>query len=211
MHFRLLVLSFIVFMATACGFAASEVRPVTEAKAKSDIRADATDKADYVLQPSDLIRVKVFQEEGLTNEMRVSQAFTVSLSLIGEIDVRNLTVRKAQEHIRSLYDRDYLVNPQVSLIVLEYSKRSVNVLGSVNGQGQVQFPPEQGLTLLDAISKAGGFSRLADRKRVKLTRTSPDGKKETLIINADDIAGGATTETWPLIPDDVIFVPERVL
>ena len=133
------------------------------------------------------------------------------MALIGEIDVRNLTVRKAQEHIRSLYDRDYLVNPQVSLIVLEYSKRSVNVLGSVNGQGQVQFPPEQGLTLLDAISKAGGFSRLADRKRVKLTRTSPDGKKETLIINADDIAGGATTETWPLIPDDVIFVPERVL
>ena len=211
MYFRQSVLGLIAAMATACGFAASEGRPITEAKTTSDIRSDATDKADYMLQPSDLIRVKVFQEEGLTNEMRVSQAFTVSLSLIGEIDVRNLTVRRAQELIRSLYDRDYLVNPQVSLIVLEYSKRSVNVLGSVNGQGQVQFPPEQGLTLLDAISKAGGFSRLADRKRVKLTRTSPDGKKETLIINADDIAGGATTETWPLIPDDVIFVPERVL
>lgn len=144
-------------------------------------------------------------------EVRVSQEYTITLPLIGTVDVRNKTLRQAQDLIRDLYNRDYLVNPQVNIIVLEYSKRTVNVLGSVNTPGAVPFPPEQGMTLLDAIAKAGGFSRLADRKRLKLTRTTPDGKIDNYIINADEIIQGSSSKSWPLLKDDVIFVPERVL
>lgn len=132
------------------------------------------------------------------------------LPLIGGIDVKGKTVRQLQETIRELYDRDYLVNPQVNVFVLEYSKRIVNVLGSVNSPGVVIFPQEQGLTLLDAISRVGGFSRLADRKRVKLTRTV-DGKTSNYIINVDEVIQGTANDAWPLVPDDVIYVPERIL
>lgn len=166
---------------------------------------------DYELQPSDTLRVQVFQEDDLMREVRVSQEYTITLPLIGTVDVRNKTLRQAQDEIRDLYNRDYLVNPQVNIIVLEYSKRTVNVLGSVNTPGAIAFPPEQGMTLLDAIAKAGGFSRLADRKRLKLTRTSPDGKIDNYIINADEIIQGSSAKSWPLMKDDVIFVPERVL
>ena len=113
--------------------------------------------------------------------------------------------------IRALYDRDYLVNPQVNVIVTEYSRRSVNVIGSVNTPGVVLFPQEEGLTLLDAITRAGGFSRLADKRRIKLTRTLSDGKVENYTINADEIIEGTAKDQWNLLKDDVIFVPERVL
>lgn len=167
-------------------------------------------KPDYILQASDLLRVQIFQEEDLTREVRVSQEYRIVLPLIGAIDAKGKTVSQLQETIRELYDRDFLVNPQVNLFVLDYAKRSVNVLGSVNSPGAVMFPQEQGLTLLDAIARVGGFSRLADRKKVKLTRTV-DGKSNTYIINVDEVIQGTSGESWALIQDDVIFVPERIL
>jgi polysaccharide biosynthesis/export protein len=173
--------------------------------------APASISSDYVLQPSDLLRVQVFQEEDLMREVRISQEYTITLPLIGTLDMRNKSIRQAESYIRGLYDRDYLVNPQVNIIVLEYAKRTVNVLGSVNTPGSVPFPPEQGMTLLDAISRAGGFNRLADRKRIKLTRTTPDNRNENYIINADEIIQGSTAQSWQLLKDDIIFVPERVL
>ncbi len=167
-------------------------------------------RPDYVLQASDLLRVQIFQEEDLTREVRVSQEYKVGLPLIGSIEVKGKTVREVQELIRDLYDRDFLVNPQVNVFVLEYAQRSVNVIGSVNVPGVVMFPQEQGMNLLDAISRVGGFSRLADRRRLKLTRTV-DGKTNTFLINADDLIQGNATEPWVLVQDDVIFVPERIL
>ncbi|WP_425496019.1 polysaccharide biosynthesis/export family protein [Opitutus terrae] len=172
--------------------------------------APSVSRSDYVLLPSDLLRVQIFQEEDLTREVRISQENTINLPLIGAITTKGKNVRQLQEEIRDLYDHDYVVNPQVNVFVLEYAKRSVNVIGSVTTPGVVLFPQEQGLTLLDAISRVGGFNRLADRRKVKLTRTI-EGKVNTYIINADDIIEGNTSANWPLVQDDVIFVPERIL
>ncbi|MCW5549001.1 MAG: polysaccharide export protein [Opitutaceae bacterium] len=169
------------------------------------------ERSDYLLQPADLLRVQIFQEDDLTREVRISQEYTISLPLVGSIELRGRTLADAQRIIRDLYDRDYLVNPQVNVIVLEYAKRTVNVIGSVNSPGAVPFPQEEGLTLLDAITRAGGFNRFADRRRVRLTRTDAQGATVNYTINADDIIQGNAKETWPLQRDDVIFVPERLL
>ena len=168
-------------------------------------------KSDYILQASDLLKVQVFQEEDLTREVRVSQEYTIVLPMIGSVDLKGKTLRQAEEMIRERYDRDYLVNPQVNVMVLDYAKRTVNVLGSVNTPGAVLFPQEEALTLLDAISRAGGFNRLADRKHVKLSRTTPDGRTEAVEINTDDLIKSGNTKSFTLQRDDVIFVPERVL
>lgn len=183
----------------------------SQASRSEAAKADAPGKLDYVLQPSDLIRVQVFQEEDLNREVRISQECSVNLPLIGSVDLTGKTARQAEEVIRGLLERDYLVNPQVNLIVVEYVPRNVLVSGSVGAQGVVPFPREQGLTLIDAISRAGGFTRLADKKRVTLKRTNADGRSETFTINAEDLMKGDTTETWPLQPNDVITVPERIL
>lgn len=185
--------------------------PLAILHAADDIPASSPARSDYILQASDLLRIQVFQEDDLTREVRISQEYTIVLPMIGSVDLRGKTLRQAEEFIRDRYDRDFLVNPQVNVIVLEYAKRTVNVMGSVNNPGAVLFPEEQELTLLDAISRAGGFNRLADRRRVKLSRTLPDGRTESTEINTDDLIKSGNTKSYILQRDDVIFVPERIL
>ncbi len=196
-HLHLLLL----LLSGLCGLtrAAEETKPATPAEA-----------TDYVLQPSDLIRVLIFQEPDLLREVRITQEYTITLPLIGTIDLRDKTVRQAEEIIRSLYDKDYLVNPQVNLTVLEYTQRTVQVVGAVNNPGSVVFPPEQKMGLVEAIARAGGQSRIADLKRVQLTRTSAEGKTETSIVNVVDLMKGASGEQWLLRKGDVILVPEKL-
>ena len=173
--------------------------------------AGASDIAkDYTLEPGDVVSVKVFQEPDLDRELRVSQEGDLYLPLIGKVEAQGRTIAAVEQTVREAYDRDFLVNPQINIVVLKYQVRTVNVLGSVNQPQAVEYPPEQRLTILDAISRAGGFSRLADRRRVRLTRTLPGGRTENTTVNTDELMSGAKD---PLIlqKDDVIFVPERVL
>jgi polysaccharide export outer membrane protein len=175
------------------------------------VRAQApVASADYVLQPLDLLQVRVFQEPDMDREVRISQDFVVTLPLIGRVELRGLTVRDAEQRIRDLYDRDFLVNPQINIIVLQYARRTVNVLGAVSGAGEIEFPREEGLTLLDAIARAGGFTRLADRRRIRLTRRMESGDLENFVINADELIDGNSPRVWTLQNNDLIFVPERV-
>lgn len=165
-------------------------------------------RKDYELQPGDVLRLQVFQEPELEREVRVSQEGEISLPLIGKVAVKNRTLAQSEQLVRELYDRDYLVNPQVTIVVLKYHVRTVNVLGMVNSPQSVEYPPEQDLSLLDAISRAGGFNRLADRRRVRLTRTHADGRVENFTVNTDELVSGTSTKTWVLQRDDVVFVPE---
>jgi polysaccharide export outer membrane protein len=87
----------------------------------------------------------------------------------------------------------------------------VFVYGAVTTPGVVIFQQEQGLVLVDAISRAGSFNRLADKKRVTLKRTAPTGSVETFTINMEEVIRGDSTKIWSLQPGDVINVPEKIL
>lgn len=171
-------------------------------------------RPDYVLEPQDVIRIQVFQEDDINKQcdgLSVSQECTVTLPLIGTISVRDKTVHQAEEMIRSLYDRDYIVNPQVTLTVIKYAERTVNVMGSVTNQGRIQFPQERGLSIVDALSLAGGQTRLADLKHVRLTRRNTNGDPETSIIDVDGMTKKGGPDPVMLQPDDIVYVPERIL
>jgi len=165
----------------------------------------------YVLHPMDLLKLQVFQEPDLDRELRVSQDSTITVPLIGVVDLKGRTIHEAEELITELYARDYLVNPQINITILEYAPRTVNVLGAVNAPGAVAMPPEKSFTLLDAIARAGGFSRLANRGRVSLTRSLPGGRTENFTVNADQLVSGDAANRWPMHDGDVVYVPERVL
>jgi polysaccharide export outer membrane protein len=167
--------------------------------------------ATYKLRPMDLVKVQVFQEPDLDRELRVSQDFTVVVPLIGVVNIKDRTVRDVELLITDLYQRDYLVNPQINITVIEYSQRTINVLGAVNSPGSVLIPPEKNITLLDAIARSGGFSRLANRNRVSLTRTQSDGQTANFTVDADQLVSGDSSNRAPVQDGDVIFVPERML
>jgi polysaccharide export outer membrane protein len=174
--------------------------------AKSGVKS-----AFYVLHPMDLVKIQVYHEPELEREVRVSQDHTIVMPLIGVVDVKDRTLRDTEMMMTDLYQRDYLVNPQINITVLEYGQRTVNVLGAVNTPGAVPIPPEKEFRLLDAIARAGGFSRLATRSRISLTRTRANGQTENFVINADQLMSGDAANQWLVQEGDIIVVPERML
>lgn len=173
----------------------------------------ATDP-QHVLQPQDIVRVEIFQEDDLNKQcdgLSVSQNSTLTLPLIGTVSVKDKTVQQVQSEITALYNQDYLVNPQITVSVVKYASRSVNVIGSVTKQGRVDFPPARGLSIIDAISLAGGQTRLADLKHVKLTRINANGESVVRQIDVDAMMKRAGSEPVMLKPGDIIYVPERML
>ncbi len=176
----------------------------------SPAKSPESTAVDYTLQPLDLLRVVVFQEPDLERQVRISQEWAINLPLIGSVDLTGKSVRQAEELVRARYDAEFLKNPQITITVLEYTPRTVQVLGAVNQPGAIAFTPEQQMTIMEAIAKAGGQSRIADIRKVRLTRQTGD-KTEIFTINLDDLMKGSSTEKWPLIKGDVLFVPERIL
>jgi polysaccharide export outer membrane protein len=194
---------FSALLAALCPFGRSAEPPAQNATVATPV--------DYTLQPLDLIRVVVFQEPDLERQVRISQEYTINLPLIGQLDLTGKSVRQAEEMIRARYDADYLKNPQITITVLEYTPRTVQVLGAVNSPGAIAFTPEQQMTIMEAIARAGGQSRVSDIRRVRLTRQGAAGKTEIFTINLDDLMKGNASEKWSLQKGDVIFVPERIL
>jgi len=210
MFSRVATVSFLLFGLTT---AFSSYAASAKADSTGALVANVT-KGDYVLQPQDVIRVQVFQEDDINRQgeaLSLSQESTISLPLIGTVSLKGKSVRQAEDMIRDLYDRDFIVNPQVSVTVVKYAERTVNVIGSVTNQGRIQFPQERGLTIVDAISLAGGQTRLADLRHVKLTRKSASGDTDVSIIDVDAMMKTAGRDQVQLEPGDVIFVPERML
>ncbi len=198
-------------LATAVALLLGSSLSCVSALAAKDEARPAGRLATYQLRPMDLVKVQVLHEPDLDRELRISQDYTIVVPLIGVVEVKERTVRDAELLITELYQRDYLVNPQINITVLEYSQRTINVLGAVNSPGSVVIPPEKNITLLDAIARSGGFSRLANRNKVSLTRTKPDGQTVNYTINADQLVSGDSNSHSTIQDGDVLFVPERML
>jgi polysaccharide export outer membrane protein len=166
--------------------------------------------SNYVLRASDIVEVSVFNEHDLRKAVRVESDNTVSLPLIGRVRIGEMTVAEAQELITQLYDRDFIVNPQVSLLVLEFSMETVRILGAVNSPGVVSIPPDRGLTLTDAIAGSNGISRLGNSRSVQIRRVNEDGSTRVLDVNFDQILSDPNARDIPLRDGDTIFVRERI-
>lgn len=163
-----------------------------------------------MISPLDYLRVALFvaDEIQFETEVRVSQSGTITLPHLGTVKVVGKSIEEMRDALYVPYNRDYYVNPYIDVVVLSYSERSVTVIGKVNRQGLIPFPSEEGLTLLEAIAMAGGWSadRLADKRNVTITRTNDDGEKFVIEVDAREI----TTQDYPLQEGDLINVPERL-
>ncbi len=195
----------VLFMLACAGMSAQTGGSESQAGGGSIAASDS-----YVISPLDYLRVSLFvaDEVQFSTEMRVSQSGTITVPHLGSVHVAGKSIDEARQALWVPFDKDYYVNPHIDIIVLQYSERSVTVIGKVNRQGQVPFPSEKGLTLLEAIAFAGGWSndRLADKGSVTITRTDPSGEKTVIEVDARKL----TTQDYPLQEGDLINVPERI-
>lgn len=150
---------------------------------------------NYKLGPGDHVRITVFGQKDLTGEYAVDGSGMLAFPLIGQVKAGGLTADELEQAITKKLNPDYLKNPSVSVQVLTY--RPFYIVGEVKKPGG--YPYVSGMTAINAVALAGGFTYRAREGSFYLDRVGKDGKKTRL---------DATPDT-PVEPGDVITVRER--
>jgi polysaccharide export outer membrane protein len=181
----------------------------TEAKAAPQLPGSVA--GDYRIAPRDLVQFQIFDEPDLLSVQRVSESGEIGVPMLATFHVGGLTLREAERAMIEAYIQGgFFVKPQVILSVQTYGPRTVSVLGQVNKPDQLDFPVERDLmSIVQAITRAGGFTRVAKTDAVKVVRTT-NGKEEQFIVNMGAFLDSSTGTEFMLQPDDVVYVPERV-
>lgn len=148
----------------------------------------------YRLGAGDKLRLIVFGEEELSAEYELDGSGNLSLPLIGQVRAGGQTVQNLESQITRQYADGYLINPRISLEVINF--RPFYIVGEVNNPGN--YPYINGLTVLNAVAVAGGYSPRAKKDKIELKRIY-NGQEQTQIVG----------EATPVLPGDVIEVKER--
>lgn len=155
---------------------------------------------------SDVIVVEIVGEKDLPREYQVASDGTVDLPYIHRVKVAGLEPQQVQEVVRRrLIEEQVLTDPSVVVRVSAYNSKRVTVLGEVQDSGSLPFEP--GLTLVQAISLAGGLNAIADADRIKLTRKTADGSM-TVVVSVRAIMDGRSPDI-PLQAGDQLYVEDR--
>lgn len=163
--------------------------------------------ADGSLGPGDVFDVRVYGEEELSGSYQVSGSGTIDYPLVGRIEVAGLEPVEVADRISaSLKQGEYLRSPQVSVFVREYNSKKVNIMGAVAKPGT--YPVRDGMTVVEAISGAGGLTSIAAGNDVVVTRRV-DGQVVRFKVAVSDAASGRVQDV-AIQAGDTIFVPERV-
>jgi polysaccharide export outer membrane protein len=162
--------------------------------------------SDAAVGPGDLFDIRVFGEPGLSATYEVSNDGSINFPLIGLVAVDGKTPPVIEKEIEARLADGYIKNPSVSVRVTEYRSRKVSVFGQVRTPGTFGFT--ENMSIVEAITKAGGFTGMAKKNAVRITRVSGPSK-ESIIVAVEDIGKGRAPN-FLLRPGDVVFVPERL-
>lgn len=186
----LCVLLFILSSAACATSGSSEEASIVLA----DPSAEQREIIEYRLGSGDRLRVIVFGEDTLSGEYTVDGSGAVSLPLIGEVRAGGLSLREFQRAVEASLREGYLNDPRVSAEVMNF--RPFYIMGEVREPGE--YPFTSGLTVVNAVATAGGFSYRANTRVVFIKRAGSDREVEyPLTVNT------------PVQPGDTIRIGER--
>ncbi|MBK5265391.1 MAG: polysaccharide export protein [Alphaproteobacteria bacterium] len=154
----------------------------------------AIEAGQYRLDAGDEVRITAYGMDALTNNYLVSDTGYISLPLIDNVPAKGKTVGELQSDIaKILYEKEILRSPSINVQVTKY--RPFYILGEVKSPGEYPYRP--GMSVLTAISTAGGYTFRADQSNMIVTRQ----------VDGHGITGRATENT-PIQPGDTIRVKE---
>ncbi len=159
------------------------------------------------LGPGDIFQLEIVGEKDLPSEYQVASDGTVMLPYIQVVRVLGLEPQEVAKKVSErLVEEKILTRPSVVVTVKEYRSKRITLLGQVQKPGSFPFAGE--MTLLEAISLAGGLTGIAHTTKVNLTRLNKNGE-QTVVVNVDAIQEGRSSDI-PLQAGDRIYVQERV-
>lgn len=182
----------LAFVLAGCATSGADPAP-TQASAIQELVENQA-LAAYRLGSGDQVRVIVFGEEDLSGEFVVDGAGMVSLPLVGEVPAGGKTLQEFRSQIEALLSDGYLTDPRVSAEVLNY--RPFYILGEVEESGE--YPYTDGLTVMNAVARAGGFTYRANTRFVYIKRADTNQEVELPL-----------TATVRVMPGDTIRIAER--
>ncbi len=157
---------------------------------------------DYHIGGNDVLEISVYGENDLTQEVRVTNSGYITYPLLGRISVATMTVVELEDYLRNALAKDYIRNPQVRVFVREFS--NVYVLGQVTNPASYLF--KGGMTVVQAITLAGGFTNVASKGKVRVVRTH-GGDRNVIGVNVNRVTKGEDEDIL-LQPGDTVVVPE---
>lgn len=181
----------IVFLFAALTLAACQT--TSQATPEEVARVEA-ERIEYRLGSGDQVRVIVFGEQGLSGEFFVDGGGRVSMPLIGEVQAGGRTIPEFEQAVVASLSEGYLNDPRVSVEVMNF--RPYYILGEVEVAGE--YPYTDGLTIMNAVATAGGFTYRANTRIVHVKRAG-----ETEFVQMP------LTAITPVHPGDTIRIAER--
>lgn len=155
-----------------------------------------TQAQDYILGPRDLLKIDVYDHKDLETRVRISEDGKITFPLLGEVRAAGLTVQGLERKITKMLAAGYIVNPHVGVFVEEF-RVVVYVTGEVRKPGS--YPYEDGMTVIKAVSLAGGLTEKAADGKMTVTRKGAGAQGPALSVAMNDL----------LRPDDVLQIPEK--
>lgn len=167
--------------------------------------APASDTSStYIIGPSDVLTVTVWREPTLSGSILVRPDGMISMALLGDVRASGMTPLQLADQI-ALKLKKYYQDPKVSVVVTQIHSKTVFILGEVNKKGPVDMTP--GMTLLEAISSAGGLTDFANARKIYILRNQENGAQQKIPVRYKDALKGKGNNNLVLNPGDTIVVP----
>jgi polysaccharide biosynthesis/export protein len=174
------------------------------AKSQTTPKGAATTDPNYIIGPQDVLEIDVWQETELTKTIPVRPDGKVSLPLVNDLQAAGLTPTQLGDELTKRLKK-FVTDPQVTVIVTAINSQRVYILGEATRPGA--YPLLPGMTVLQALSSAGGFTIFADVKKVYVLRKE-GGKQEKLPFNYKEVIKGKNPDqNVELKAGDQIVVP----
>ncbi len=209
---KLILYIFVSALFIGCSSNKTVVKNVNTAISNQEINKEIENirkSQDYLLQAGDLVEIKVYKEDDMDRTLRISTNGSITFPLIGNVKIAGLTVSEAEQKLENDL-QSYLKAPSVSFLIKEYANKTVYVLGQVKKPSSIAIMPEKTMTLLEAITSAGGFTDVAAISKVKILRME-NGEQKSIEVDVSQITKeGNKQYDVPLRPADVVFVPQSL-
>jgi len=155
----------------------------------------------------DVLEMQIVGEDKLPTTFVIASDGTVDLPYVKRVKVAGLEPQEIAQLVRAkLMEGQILTDPSVSVSIKEYNSKKIEILGEVQKPGSFALQP--GMTLLRAVSLAGGFTSIANKDRVIIRRRVEKTKTKAAIVSVDDIMDNRADDI-PLQAGDTIDVKQR--